>query len=654
MVRFIHNPFNEIEKMGRRLRGVAHRAEQVAKLRDYCDLSVGYEAWFENNLKIVNNNAELVPFRLNVQGKKILAEVERQRALGLPVRIIVLGPRRSHKSSTPAALGYTLSYTRNNIKCRIVAHRREAAKEIHGYTKRFFQETPKEFQRRLLKDSEGEIRFDNESSIMIISAKDAVSGHGLQTNYLHFAELAFVEDQDAALRALLPTVPDKPGTVIIIESTPNGEGNRFHQIWVAASEGRSRYAPIFTSWLEIPEWTEPVPQNQRDLFDSYLRAYKHFGVDPYALEESRSDAVMGDPALRTILARLGLSFRERELALRYGADIGRILWRRKILADPQFGGDEAKFESEYPTDAETCFLRSADTVFNIEKINARFKDVKKPEYGNLITLVVPDDECRMGVKFAADPYKASGDVAIWQRPNPNHEYIIGVDTASGQSGKHDYGVAVVIDRHTEDVVAELRVQQYPIAFAHNVDALRRYYSHDGELAPTIVENQGASAILIQLEMIDPAGLFYDVRLDMSGQPVTRKLGYTMTNPAKRALIDLAHEYINHGKGKIASEGLLRELSLFRRNAQGTGEVPAPNHDDRVIAFMLAYFYHLNYPMSKHWASEKPPYKEGVDAQSQQYWINRRDAMLRRRETEGIWTVDRLANLPPPQLPSVGF
>ena len=60
-----------------------------------------------------------------------------------------------------------------------------------------------------------------------------------QPNALHASEVAFWNDLDVQMASLMQTVPDLPGTEIILESTANGY-NAFHALWSKAIKGESR------------------------------------------------------------------------------------------------------------------------------------------------------------------------------------------------------------------------------------------------------------------------------------------------------------------------------------------------------------------------------------------------------------------------------
>lgn len=93
-------------------------------------------------------------------------------------------------------------------------------------------------------------------------------------------EMAFLPNSEQAWAAIEP-VADVGGRVIML-STANGEGNLFHNLWVAARTGNSRFKPLFFPWSaagrdqdwyeakrsDLPEWqmAQEYPDNEEDAF----------------------------------------------------------------------------------------------------------------------------------------------------------------------------------------------------------------------------------------------------------------------------------------------------------------------------------------------------------------------------------------------------
>jgi hypothetical protein len=103
---------------------------------------------------------------------------------------------------------------------------------------------------------------------------------------------------------------------VILESTANGVGNVFHQLWSDAERGLSDHIPIFVPWFWQPEYSEPVQPG-------------------FSLE--------GD---------------EADYQAAYRLTDEQMMWRRRKLQS-DFRGDIALFDQEYPATAALAFRRVA-------------------------------------------------------------------------------------------------------------------------------------------------------------------------------------------------------------------------------------------------------------------------------------------------------
>ena len=95
-------------------------------------------------------------------------------------------------------------------------------------------------------------------------------GRGQTINNLHCSEFAFWPKPDEALVALSEAVP-ADGRVVI-ESTANGIGNHFHELWREAVEKRGRFAPQFYVWWEDQSYVIPPTPAEIAVWSQQLAA----------------------------------------------------------------------------------------------------------------------------------------------------------------------------------------------------------------------------------------------------------------------------------------------------------------------------------------------------------------------------------------------
>jgi hypothetical protein len=96
------------------------------------------------------------------------------------------------------------------------------------------------------------------------------------------SELAFFPDPKITMLGLMQCVPDSENTNVIIESTANGVGDYFHELWQSAEKGLNDFIPIFLPWFIQDEYTRPFRSDaeKQQLIDEVSMVTKdHNGGD---------------------------------------------------------------------------------------------------------------------------------------------------------------------------------------------------------------------------------------------------------------------------------------------------------------------------------------------------------------------------------------
>jgi hypothetical protein len=264
--------------------------------------------------------------RLNANPAQRLFEERRGR------HNIVLKARQMGMTTWAAARFFLKTITRPGTLTLQVAHTQQAAEEIFAIVHRFVDLLPENLRKGPLKMGRSNVRqvvFPHlDSQYCVVTAGDRNAGRGLSVQNMHCSELARwpgdAAETLAGLRAALA-----PEGELILESTPDGVGGCFHELWLNAPEaGMVRH--FFPWWLE-----------------------------------SRYRAEAADAAT--------LSEEERVLIEKHKLDMGQIAFRRKLRAD--FRG---LARQEFAEDDESCFLASGESVFEIDALDERLKTVSAP------------------------------------------------------------------------------------------------------------------------------------------------------------------------------------------------------------------------------------------------------------------------------------
>lgn len=304
---------------------------------------------FLQYLKIIDKKtSKIVPFVLNKHQEKVLREIERQRALGIPVRIIILKDRQKGISTLIEAFIYWITSYRNSRKAAVVAHEGVATNNFWEMTNRYYDNLPKILQPTKEYHNAKRLSYKKSTSeIAFYTAEGGDVGSGNTHRYVHISELSKWRDPKTSLTSLLQTVPFQPDTIVIIESTAKGFGNEYHNRWLKAKEKDDVFVPIFLSWLDD---------------DEYTLAFQN--------EIEKQDLIKSIDAI------------EEDL-LRKGATYEHLNWRRKVGL-PQCNNDPNEFKEEYPSDDIEPFVTSGRPVFDMRICQNNYLEAKPPiKIGNL-------------------------------------------------------------------------------------------------------------------------------------------------------------------------------------------------------------------------------------------------------------------------------
>lgn len=186
-------------------------------------------------------------------------------------------------------------------------------------------------------------RVISTSSIYIASARSYVAGRTQTIHHLLLDEYAFYIP-GATERVVAPAMAriPKEGTADIF-STPNGEENDFHDMYILAKEGKSVFAPHFYPWWLVPDYT-------MDLGDLRIN---------YIPETSKLE--------------FDLTQDEQRLTNNHNLSFGQIRWRRwKIMEMESLrrsGETRTLFPQEFPEDDVSCFLSTGDMYYDDILVN---------------------------------------------------------------------------------------------------------------------------------------------------------------------------------------------------------------------------------------------------------------------------------------------
>ena len=384
-----------------------------------------------------------VLFRLNRPQRRLVEMLEDMRLNGKPIRLILLKARQWGGSTCiQMYMAWLQLVHKTGLNSIIAGLTVTVADEIQDMYTRFIERYPVS----MLYDA-GSAYQENEKKwegvgksgnihrvpqrrckIKIGTAQKPDSIRGGSTSLVHCSEVGLWEKTEKKtpeqmVRSACAGILLEPLTMIVYESTADGTGNFFHKEWLAASEGKSQFTPLFIAWYDI------------DQYRSEISDYEGFAKWLWENKDNRN------------------AMSDREEPGQYlwwlwekGATLEAIQWY--VLERPKYN-DHGQMASEYPSDDVEAFVHSGSMVFDRYQVEKFRKACRMPKMiGDVYGNAIKGKEAMENVRFNEDH---QGMLWIWQEPEIDAQekvtdrYVVVVDIG-GRSNKADWSVIVVLDR----------------------------------------------------------------------------------------------------------------------------------------------------------------------------------------------------------------
>ncbi len=312
------------------------------------------ELYCARNLKIRTKDGKVVPFIWNDAQRLLHEKLEEQLSLKGWIRAIVLKGRQQGCSTYVGARFYKKTTTQVGKRTMILTHLDSATQNLFGMCKTYFELSDPALKPSIKANSGTELSFSKlRSGYKVATAGSKNAGRSDTVQYLHGSEAAFWPNAQQIMAGLGQTVPLNPGSEVILESTANGLGNLFHQMWTLAVAGESDYMPVFIPWFIQAEYRRTCPPD------------------------------------------FEMTAEEQEYADSFGLDMEQICWMRMKI-NSEFAGDADWFNQEYPATADMAFLKVGHNPLVQTLKVQKARKVKEAHQSRIGAHVVGVDPARFG------------------------------------------------------------------------------------------------------------------------------------------------------------------------------------------------------------------------------------------------------------------
>ena len=246
-------------------------------------------------------------------------------------RKIVVKPRQVGASTLELGKLYGRATSNFYVNAVLISHEREATRRLFKVLKRFHEMLPEDDRPEVDDWNKDTIVFPKLGSTIYVGTAGARKfGRGDAIHLLHASEVAFWENADENLTAVLQSVP--ADGFVTLESTPNGASGKFWEMYMEAYHGNSPYRAFFFPWWRQSEYQLPLTEAFKPTEDEKrLQALHHLTAE-------------------------------------------QIVWRRFKQSELR-----DKFPQEYPEDPVECFLMSGGGVFDANVLREMNKSCREPD-----------------------------------------------------------------------------------------------------------------------------------------------------------------------------------------------------------------------------------------------------------------------------------
>lgn len=201
--------------------------------------------FIQKYVKISHPTRGLIPFQTFPYQEALVRDYMKHRFN------VILKARQLGISEITAAFAAWLMMFHRQKNILVMATKGSTAKNIVKKVKTALKRIPKWLMlAEVLTDNVMSIELDNGSQIKAITTSED-AGRSEALSLLIIDEAAFVKNLDELWTGLFPTV--SAGGRMIVLSTPNGVGNKFHQVYTDAENNNNEFNHTKIMWYEHPE-----------------------------------------------------------------------------------------------------------------------------------------------------------------------------------------------------------------------------------------------------------------------------------------------------------------------------------------------------------------------------------------------------------------
>lgn len=530
----------------------------------------------------------------NIQGQ-IFDAYEWCQANGVPCNIIGLKSRKEGLSTGASALAYH-HLQEHKSEGVVIGTDHETSDTLMRMLVRYAEKDAYPWgQKFAFRPAENRGLWSHGSVVKRDTAIDPKAGRSSTVQVLIATEVAHwpaagVRSADETMLSILNSMPDIPNLLRVVDSTANGAAGWFYQTYQGAVTFAERRAgKLGNGWIKIFEPWHASPLRQM----------------PVTSEERVEIPESSTP-------------RERAGVIEFGWTVEQIKWRRETIAT-KCGGNETKFDQEYPESEAVAFATSGSIRFDREGL-ANLRVMANEGHTKGVIGVLEEHEGK--VTFRREEH---GWLWRSEAPTFDRSYLVSCDPntceqAAGTTDRDNTACCVLREAYRLDgveydteVAACLHDERDPQnpgvkwdsdALADRMTLLVKYY---GNCLAAVEANNFGSALMKELASRGVTLYRRTKPDDINPSKTLRIVGYLSSGKTREWWVQKLAEYIREKRIKCRYLPAVREFETFVTKESGRSEALDGKHDDWVacigIGLEVNQFTRMVEPELPNWRRE---------------------------------------------------
>lgn len=503
--------------------------------------------WSANFVKIIDNNNNQIPFVFNEAQKHFWKNhgrfnvINKTRQLGMSTMMLCLMLYFSHQIP--------------NSDYLMIADKGENTQNLFQRLKNMYDTIPDNVRVGQRRSNKYELLLENGSRISVQTAGNKEIGRGFSCQIIHLSEFAFWQSdiQERAIISLEASLLKNPAAFLCIESTANGVGDKYYDIFTGAEKGNNKYNSFFYGWGD-----EIGTKCHRKMFK-------------YEIEEATEWVKATNHGQMILANKLYMTPEELKIYNNYNVTVKQICWRRYKMS----GIGEDAFNQEFPLSSAHAFIQSDKGYFSAVDITERYKYLPKP-----LSII----EIGKDLPESVAQYYGKG-LYIYQPWQRNEQYWGGIDTAAGL--KLDHSTITILDSSGEQVCVFYRNDLPVYKFAQICFDLGHWFNY---CMFSIERNAYGLSLIDKLrrEMQYLQILRFN-KFDKIKGVMTSEYGYYTDSVSKVKLLGDLKESFEIGTILVNDRETLDQMKIYVQHKNGSlGNIRGQNNfDDLVDSIALA-------------------------------------------------------------------